>query len=113
MTLESLITINGGEYLMIPSNRKATHPGIILLKEFLEPMGLSQKALATHIGIPVQRVNEIVRGKRGVSPDTAWLLSEAFGTSPEFWLNLQATHDLSSHRPATHIQPLTAVSTQQ
>jgi addiction module HigA family antidote len=75
---------------MIPSNRIATHPGIILLKEFIEPLGLTQKALANHVGIPIQRVNEIVRGKRGVSPDTAWLLSEAFNTSAEFWLNLQA-----------------------
>lgn len=88
---------------MIPTNRKATHPGIILLKEFLEPMGQTQKALAQHVGIPVQRVNEIVRGKRGISPGTAWLLAEAFSTSPEFWLNLQAAHDLSTHRPTTHI----------
>ena len=94
---------------MIPSNRKATHPGTILLKEYLEPMGLTQKALAIYIGIPVQRINEIVRGKRSVSPDTAWLLSEAFSTSPEFWLNLQATHDLSLHKPTTHIQPLVAI----
>ncbi len=95
---------------MIPSNRKATHPGTILLKEFLEPMELTQKALAAHIGISVQRINEIVRGKRGVSPDTAWLFSEAFGTSPEFWLNLQSAYDLSSHRPKQHIQPLAQVS---
>lgn len=93
---------------MIPTNRVATHPGIILLKEFIEPLGLSQKALAVHIGIPVQRVNEIVRGKRGVSPDTAWLFSEAFNTSPEFWLNLQAIHDLSLHKPSKHVQPLVA-----
>ena len=53
---------------MIPSNRTATHPGVILLKEFLEPLQLTQKALATHVGFPVQRVNEIVRGKRGVTP---------------------------------------------
>jgi addiction module HigA family antidote len=91
---------------MIPSNRIATHPGVILLKEFLEPLGLTQKALATHVGIPVQRVNEIVRGKRGVSPDTAWLLAKSFNTSPEFWLNLQATHDLSRHRPAHQIRSL-------
>lgn len=95
---------------MIPSNRIATHPGIILLKEFLEPLGLTQKALAHHVGIPVQRVNEIVRGKRGVSPETAWLLSEALETTPEFWLNLQAVHDLSSSRPEHHVQPLTVAT---
>ena len=95
---------------MIPSNRIASHPGLILLNEFIAPLGLSQKALANHIGIPVQRVNEIVRGKRGVSPDTAWLLSKAFNTSPEFWLNLQAIHDLSLHKPKQHIQPLVALS---
>jgi len=95
---------------MIPTNRIATHPGVILLKEYIEPLGLSQKGLAAHIGIPIQRVNEIVRGKRGVSPDTAWLLSEAFNTSPEFWLNLQATYDLSVHKPKQHVQPLVAAS---
>ena len=94
---------------MIPSNRKATHPGVILLKEYLEPMGLTQKALAAHVGISIQRINEIVRGKRGISPDTAWLLSEAFNTSPEFWLNLQSAYDLSSHRPKLHIQPLISI----
>lgn len=95
---------------MIPSNRKATHPGVILLKEFLEPMALTQRALATHIGISVQRVNEIIKGKRGVSPDTAWLLSEAFSTSPEFWLNLQSAYDLSTHKPKSHVQPLLIAS---
>jgi addiction module HigA family antidote len=93
---------------MIPSNRIATHPGIILLKEFLEPLELTQKALATHVGIPVQRVNEIVRGKRGVTPETAWLLSEALRTTPEFWLNLQSVHELSANRPDRHIEPLVA-----
>jgi len=94
---------------MIPKNRVTTHPGTILLKEYLEPMGLTQKELADHLDIPIQRVNEIVRGKRGVSPDTAWLLSEAFDTSPEFWLNLQSMHDLSANRPSKHIKPLKAV----
>ncbi len=94
---------------MIPTHRTETHPGIILLKEFLEPMGLTQKALASHVGISVQRVNEIIRGKRGISPDTAWLFSQAFNTSPEFWLNLQTTHDLSAHRPTTHVEPIVAV----
>jgi antitoxin HigA-1 len=94
---------------MIPKNRVTTHPGKILLKEFIEPMGLTQKELADHLDIPIQRVNEIVRGKRGVSPDTAWLLSEAFDTSPEFWLNLQSMHDLSSNRPNRHIKSLKTV----
>jgi addiction module HigA family antidote len=93
---------------MIPLNRTATHPGIILLKEFLEPLELTQKALAMHVGIPVQRVNEVVRGKRGITPETAWLLAEALNTSPEFWLNLQAAHDLSANRPDHHVQPLVA-----
>ena len=93
---------------MPPQRRIATHPGVILLHEFLEPLGLSQKALAAHLGISVQRVNEIIRGKRGISADTAWLLSEAFTTSPEFWINLQATHDLSANRPTRHIEPIVA-----
>ena len=84
---------------MLPHNRIASHPGIILLKEFLEPLGQTQRALAGHIGVPVQRINEIVRGKRGISPKTAWLLSQALGTTPEFWLNLQINHDLSVNRP--------------
>ncbi len=91
---------------MIPNNRIATHPGAILLREYLEPMGLTQKQLADHLGIPVQRVNEIVKGKRGISPDTAWLLSEAFNTSPQFWLNLQSMYDLSAHRPKRHVKAL-------
>lgn len=94
---------------MIPKNRVATHPGTILLKEFIEPMGLTQKDLADHLDIPIQRINEIVRGKRGISPDTAWLLSEAFDTSPEFWLNLQSMHDLSANRPSKHIKPLKTI----
>ena len=91
---------------MLPSNRIATHPGVILQKEFLEPLGQTQRALAAHIGVPVQRINEIVRGKRGISPETAWLLSQALGTTPEFWLNLQANHDLSSHRPQRWVAKL-------
>ena len=94
---------------MIPSNRISTHPGIILLREFLEPLKLTQKALATHLSIPIQRINEIVRGKRGITPETAWLLSEALNTTPEFWLNLQSVHDLSANRPQNHIEPLVAV----
>jgi len=95
---------------MIPSNRISTHPGIILLREFLEPLELTQKALADHVGVPTQRINEIVRGKRGITPETAWLFSEALSTTPEFWLNLQSVHDLSANRPQNHIEPLIAIS---
>ena len=71
-------------------------------------MGLTQKELADHLDMPIQRINEIIRGKRGISPDTAWLLSRAFNTSPEFWLHLQSMYDLSSHRPNKEITPLKA-----
>jgi addiction module HigA family antidote len=60
------------------------------------------------IPIPVQRINELVRGKRGITPDTAWLLAKALGTSPEFWMNLQAAYDLARGRPAREIKPLVA-----
>lgn len=91
---------------MIPENRVPTHPGQVLQSEFLEPLGLTQVALARHLDIPTQRVNEIVRGKRGVSPETAWLLAQAFGTTPQFWLNLQMNHDLALNRPQRQIDPL-------
>ncbi|MHC4820862.1 MAG: HigA family addiction module antitoxin [Planctomycetota bacterium] len=80
----------------LPRNRTPTHPGEILLLDFLEPLGVTQAALARHLEIPTQRVNEIVKGKRGVSAETAWLFSAAFGTTPEFWLNLQLHHDLAA-----------------
>jgi antitoxin HigA-1 len=91
---------------MIPSNRIATHPGLILLKEFLEPLDLSSKDLALHIRIPVQSVDEIIDGEQNISPKIAWLLSQAFETTPEFWLNLQAIHDLSANRPEIKIKSL-------
>jgi addiction module HigA family antidote len=91
---------------MIPENRVSTHPGEILKYEFLEPLQQSQSGLARHLGIPVQRVNELVRGKRGVTPDTAWLLSQALNTTPEFWMNLQNNFDLSNNRPKSKIKPI-------
>lgn len=69
-------------------------PGKILREEFLEPMGISQYRLAKDIGVPPRRVNEIVHGKRAISPDTALRLGRYFGTSAEMWLNLQARCDL-------------------
>jgi len=91
---------------MIPENRIPTHPGEILNEEFLQPMELTQAELANHLGIPVQRVNEIVKGKRGITPETAWLFSQAFGTTPEFWLNLQAGYDLAKNLPKRNINKI-------
>jgi addiction module HigA family antidote len=89
---------------MLPENRIPTHPGEILREEFLIPMEMSQVAFAKHIGVPLQRINEIVRGKRGITPETAWLFSQALGTTPEFWINLQSAYDLARSRPARVIE---------
>jgi len=70
------------------------HPGEVLLEEFLKPMGLSQNRLALNIGVPPRRINEIILEKRRITADTALRLARFFGTSPEFWLGLQAQHDL-------------------
>ncbi len=70
------------------------HPGEVLLEEFLEPVGLSQYRLAKDISVPPRRINEIVHGKRAVTADTALRLARYFGTTPRFWLNLQAQYDL-------------------
>ena len=70
------------------------HPGEILLEEFLKPMGISQYRLAKDISVPARRINEIVHGKRAISPDTALRLSRYFGLSERFWVNLQARYDL-------------------
>lgn len=93
---------------MLPKNRIPTHPGEILLEDFLKPLGVSQVALAEHLDVPVQRINELVRGKRGVTPETAWLLAGALGTTPEFWINLQANHDLVRNRPKKKVRQLAA-----
>lgn len=95
---------------MIPENRIPTHPGVVLSQEFLSPLGISQVALAAHVGVPVQRINELVRGKRGVTPETAWLLSEAFDTTPEFWLNLQMAFDLARSRPTRRVARFAAIA---
>jgi antitoxin HigA-1 len=79
----------------LPSHRIATHPGVILLQEFLEPKGLTQVELARALSIPLNRVNELVRGKRGVTPETALLLAGYFRNSAEFWMNLQTAYDLT------------------
>ena len=70
------------------------HPGEVLLEEFLKPLGISQNRLAREVGVPPRRINEIVLGKRSVTPDTALRLSRYFGTSSRFWLGLQLDYDL-------------------
>ena len=93
---------------MLPRKRTSTHPGEVLRYEFIEPLGITQTQLAKHLGIPIQRVNELVRGKRGITPDTAWLLSKALGTSPEFWMNLQVNYDLTAISPPKGVKRLVA-----
>ena len=70
------------------------HPGEILMEEFLKPMGISQYKIAKDISVPARRINEIVQGKRSITPDTALRLSRYFGLSERFWINLQARYDL-------------------
>jgi len=79
---------------MIPKNRKPTHPGEILLEEFLKPLSMSQVELARRMGIPIQRINTLINGKRDMTAETAILLSRALKTSSEFWMNLQVACDL-------------------
>ena len=80
--------------IRIPTHRAPTHPGEVLLEEFMKPMGLSQRDLADSIHVPYQRINEIINGRRGVTPSTALRLSKFFGVSPDFWMNLQLRWDL-------------------
>ena len=82
--------------IRIPKNRRSTHPGEMLKEEFLVPMGITQQALADAIKVPFQRVNEVVAGKRGLTPSTALRLAKFFGMSPGFWLNLQMVYDLQA-----------------
>ncbi|HMR98332.1 MAG TPA: HigA family addiction module antitoxin [Anaerolineales bacterium] len=78
----------------VPTNRTPTHPGEMLLEEFLNPMGISQRDLADNIQVPYQRVNEIINGHRGVTPSTALRLAKFFDMSADFWMNLQLRWDL-------------------
>ena len=99
--------------IRVPTHRAPTHPGEMLLEEFLIPMGLSQRQLAEAIHVPYQRVNELVNGRRGVTPGTALRLAKFFGVSADFWMNLQLRWDLyhaqqKESRYLEMIQPYTA-----
>ena len=80
--------------IRIPTHRAPTHPGEMLLEEFLRPMGMTQRDLANSINVPYQRVNEIINGRRGITPSTALRLSKVFGVSADFWMNIQLRWDL-------------------
>ena len=80
--------------IRVPTHRTPTHPGEMLLEEFLNPMGLTQQQLADGIHVPYQRVNELINGKRGVTPSTALRLAQFFGNSADFWMNLQMRWDI-------------------
>ncbi len=80
---------------MIPKNRIPSHPGEILLEEFLKPMGMTQTKLAEKMNIPIQRINGLINGRRDLSPETAILLSKVFKTSSETWMHLQSVYNLA------------------
>lgn len=92
----------------IPTDREPTHPGEMLLEEFLIPMSITQRELADAIHVPYQRVNELVNGKRGVTPSTALRLARFFKVSPDLWLNLQVKWDLykTQHAEAAEIKAI-------
>ncbi len=94
--------------IRVPTDRVPTHPGEMVLEEFLKPMGLTQRELASAISVPYQRVNELVNGRRGMTPATALRLAKYFGTSPDFWMNLQLRWDLyhAEQTEATQLQQI-------
>jgi antitoxin HigA-1 len=101
--------------IRIPTHRPPTHPGEMLLEEFLHPMGITQKELADNILVPYQRVNEIVNGRRGITPGTALRLAKFFNMSADFWMNLQLRWDLyfaqqDENDVLGSIQPYSAVA---
>ena len=95
----------------IPTHRTPTHPGEMLLEEFLKPMGITQRELCNSIHVPYQRINEVINQKRGITPSTALRLAKYFGVSEDFWLNIQLRWDLYRVRKEetaelSKIQPL-------
>lgn len=92
----------------VPTNREPTHPGEILREEFLKPMGITQRDLAGGIHVPYQRVNELINGKRGITPSTALRLAKYFGTTAGYWMNLQLRWDLyrAQRREASQLEKI-------
>ncbi len=86
--------------IRVPSHREPTHPGEMLMEEFLKPMGITQKELADSIHVSYQRINEIINRKRGITPSTALRLSRFFNVSEDFWINIQLRYDLYKTKQA-------------
>ena len=101
--------------IRIPTHRAPTHPGEMLIEEFLIPMGLTQRDLVNSIHVPYQRINEIINGRRGVTPSSALRLSKFFGVSPDFWMNLQLRWDLyfAQQSEADQLKTIKPVTAQQ
>ncbi len=100
--------------IRVPTNRQPTHPGEVLLKDFLEPLGMNQRELAEGILTTYQRVNEIINGRRVITTSTAFRLSKFFKTTPDFWMNLQLRYDLyntldKESKQLEKINPCTAI----
>jgi antitoxin HigA-1 len=101
----------------IPTHRTPTHPGEMLLEEFLKPMGINQRELSKAINVPYQRIKEIINGKRGITPSTALRLAKVFGVSADFWMNIQLRWDLFFAKEGElaalkNIKPLSTYKTQ-
>ena len=92
----------------VPTHRTPTHPGEMLLEEFLHPLGLTQRELADALRVPYQRINELVNGRRGITPSTALRLAKYLDTSASFWLNLQLRWDLY-HATRSEAKELSAI----
>ena len=95
--------------IRVPTHREPSHPGTIMLEEFLVPMGITQRQLADAIRVPYQRINEIVNGRRGITASTALRLAKFFGTTAGFWMNLQQCWDLyfANREEAKELQGIT------
>ena len=98
MSKSSITTKTAGIRGAATPDRVTTHPGEVLAEEFLKPLGLSVNALAMALRVPATRIGAIIKGERAVTADTALRLARFFGTSPEFWMNLQALHNLTKAR---------------
>ena len=108
-TMSRSKTTTKGKVIRLPDGQPFVHPGEILLEDFLKPLGISQSEFARRVGIPVNRVNEIVQGKRGISADTAFILAEALGPDPVWWMDLQRAYDLSvekQRRKRSKVRPI-------